>query len=135
MLHTTIKISYFISDWGRDGIERFSSRNLEVHFESQKIGVDAVSNEDELVMHVISEHVKKAGVYSGDASLMLPPQDLDEITVQKVGKATANVVRALNVTAPMNNQFTANNNAIKVVERNLRALRTFPSSQRQSVSI
>ena len=27
-------------------------------------------------MHVVSEHVENAGVHSGDATLVLPPQDL-----------------------------------------------------------
>ncbi|KAI0560717.1 Glutamine amidotransferase [Gracilaria domingensis] len=94
--------------------------------EAKEIEVDAVANKGELVMHVISEHVENAGVHSGDATLVLPPQDLDEITVRKVEEATAKVARALNVTGPMNIQFIAKNNAIKVIECNLRASRTFP---------
>lgn len=94
--------------------------------EAKEIEVDAVANKGELVMHVVSEHVENAGVHSGDATLVLPPQDLDEVTVRKVEEATAKVAQALNVTGPMNIQFIAKNNEIKVIECNLRASRTFP---------
>jgi carbamoyl-phosphate synthase/aspartate carbamoyltransferase len=48
--------------------------------EAKEIEVDAVANKGELVMHVITEHVENAGVHSGDATLILPPQDLDEVS-------------------------------------------------------
>lgn len=94
--------------------------------EAKEIEVDAVAEKGELVMHVVSEHVENAGVHSGDATLVLPPQDLDEITVRKVEEATSKVAQALNVTGPLNIQFIAKNNEIKVIECNLRASRTFP---------
>ncbi|GJQ12340.1 hypothetical protein GpartN1_g4131.t1 [Galdieria partita] len=94
--------------------------------EAKEIEVDAVANRGELIMHVITEHVENAGVHSGDATLILPPQDLDEITVRKVEEATVKVANALNVTGPMNIQFIAKNNEIKVIECNLRASRSFP---------
>lgn len=94
--------------------------------EAKEIEVDAIAEKGELVMHVVSEHVENAGVHSGDATLVLPPQDLDEITVRKVEEATMKVAQALNVTGPMNIQFIAKDNEIKVIECNLRASRTFP---------
>lgn len=94
--------------------------------QAKEIEVDAVAEKGQLVMHVVSEHVENAGVHSGDATLILPPQDLDETTVRKVEFATAKVADALNVTGPMNIQFIAKNKEIKVIECNLRASRTFP---------
>lgn len=94
--------------------------------EAKEIEVDAIAEKGQLVMHVVSEHVENAGVHSGDATLILPPQDLDEMTVRKVEIATAKVADALNVTGPMNIQFIAKNREIKVIECNLRASRTFP---------
>lgn len=94
--------------------------------EAKEIEVDAVAKKGELMMHVVSEHVENAGVHSGDATLVLPPQDLDEVTVRKVEEATAKVAMALNVTGPLNIQFIAKNNEIKVIECNLRASRSFP---------
>eukprot|EP00188_Purpureofilum_apyrenoidigerum_P002924 Plantae.Rhodophyta-Purpureofilum_apyrenoidigerum.ctg29712.p1 GENE.Plantae.Rhodophyta-Purpureofilum_apyrenoidigerum.ctg29712~~Plantae.Rhodophyta-Purpureofilum_apyrenoidigerum.ctg29712.p1 ORF type:complete len:225 (+),score=37.66 Plantae.Rhodophyta-Purpureofilum_apyrenoidigerum.ctg29712:121-795(+) len=94
--------------------------------EAKEIEVDAVARKGELVMHVVSEHVENAGVHSGDATLVLPPVDLDRITVKKVEEATRMVANALNVTGPMNIQFIAKDNEIKVIECNLRASRSFP---------
>jgi len=94
--------------------------------EAKEIEVDAVALRGELVMHVVSEHVENAGVHSGDATLVLPPQDLDEVTVAKVVEATRKVANALSVTGPMNIQFIAKDNEIKVIECNLRAARSFP---------
>ncbi|KAI9318188.1 hypothetical protein BX666DRAFT_2026596 [Dichotomocladium elegans] len=94
--------------------------------EAKEIEMDAVALDGKMIMHVISEHVENAGVHSGDATLVQPPQDLDPETVQKIEDATAKIGRALNVTGPFNIQFIAKNNEIKVIECNVRAARSFP---------
>ncbi|ORX60617.1 carbamoyl-phosphate synth [Hesseltinella vesiculosa] len=94
--------------------------------EAKEIEMDAVALDGKMIMHVISEHVENAGVHSGDATLVLPPQDLDPETIRKIEDATAKIGRALNVTGPYNIQFIAKNNEIKVIECNVRAARSFP---------
>lgn len=94
--------------------------------EAKEIEMDAVARDGKMVMHYISEHVENAGVHSGDATLILPPQDLDPETIRKIEVATQKIGQALNVTGPYNIQFIAKNNEIKVIECNLRAARSFP---------
>ncbi|KAI9598530.1 hypothetical protein BDF19DRAFT_420159 [Syncephalis fuscata] len=94
--------------------------------EAKEIEMDAVAKDGKMVMHVISEHVENAGVHSGDATLILPPQDLDPETVRKIRLATEKIGNALNVTGPFNIQFMAKDNEIKVIECNVRASRSFP---------
>lgn len=94
--------------------------------EAKEIEMDAVARDGKMVMHYISEHVENAGVHSGDATLILPPQDLDPETIRKIEVATQKIGHALNVTGPYNIQFIAKNNEIKVIECNLRAARSFP---------
>nr|XP_031860128.1 carbamoyl-phosphate synthase, large subunit [Kwoniella shandongensis]KAA5527200.1 carbamoyl-phosphate synthase, large subunit [Kwoniella shandongensis] len=94
--------------------------------EAKEIEMDAIARDGKMVMHYISEHVENAGVHSGDATLILPPQDLDPETIQKIEIATQKIGAALNVTGPYNIQFIAKNNEIKVIECNLRAARSFP---------
>jgi carbamoyl-phosphate synthase / aspartate carbamoyltransferase len=94
--------------------------------EAKEIEMDAVAHDGKLIMHVITEHVENAGVHSGDATLILPPQDLDPETVCKIEEATAKIVSALHVTGPCNIQFIAKNNEIKIIECNVRASRSFP---------
>ncbi|KAI6001789.1 hypothetical protein EDD15DRAFT_2541398 [Pisolithus albus] len=94
--------------------------------QAKEIEMDAVAKDGQMVMHFISEHVENAGVHSGDATLIHPPQDLDPATVRQIEEATARIANALNVTGPFNIQFIAKNNEIKVIECNLRAARSFP---------
>jgi carbamoyl-phosphate synthase / aspartate carbamoyltransferase len=94
--------------------------------EAKEIEMDAIAKDGKLVMHYISEHIENAGVHSGDATLVLPAQDLDPETVRRIEVATQKIGNALNVTGPFNIQFIAKNNEIKVIECNLRAARSFP---------
>ena len=93
---------------------------------AKEIELDAVAKDGNMVMHYISEHVENAGVHSGDATLILPPQDLEPQTVRRIEIATSKIAAALNVTGPFNIQFIAKNNEIKVIECNVRAARSFP---------
>ena len=93
---------------------------------AKEIEMDAVARNGNMIGHFISEHVENAGVHSGDATLILPPQDLDPETVRRIEDATRKIGDALNVTGPYNIQFIAKDNEIKVIECNVRASRSFP---------
>ncbi|KAJ5894847.1 Carbamoyl-phosphate synthase large subunit [Penicillium taxi] len=93
---------------------------------AKEIEMDAVAKNGVMVGHFISEHVENAGVHSGDATLILPPQDLSAETVRRIEEATRKIGNALNVTGPYNIQFIAKDNDIKVIECNVRASRSFP---------
>ncbi|KAE9371926.1 carbamoyl-phosphate synth [Stipitochalara longipes BDJ] len=93
---------------------------------AKEIEMDAVAKDGKMIGHFISEHVENAGVHSGDATLILPPQDLEPTTIQRIEEATRKIGDALNVTGPFNIQFIAKDNDIKVIECNVRASRSFP---------
>lgn len=93
---------------------------------AKEIEMDAVARNGTMIGHFISEHVENAGVHSGDATLILPPQDLDAETVRQIEDATRKIGNALNITGPYNIQFIAKDNEIKVIECNVRASRSFP---------
>ncbi|KAF2083522.1 carbamoyl-phosphate synth [Saccharata proteae CBS 121410] len=93
---------------------------------AKEIEMDAVARNGQMIGHFISEHVENAGVHSGDATLILPPQDLDPETVRRIEDATRKIGNALNITGPYNIQFIAKDNDIKVIECNVRASRSFP---------
>ncbi|TVY85114.1 Protein pyrABCN [Lachnellula suecica] len=93
---------------------------------AKEIEMDAVAKDGKMVGHFISEHVENAGVHSGDATLILPPQDLEAATIQRIEEATRKIGDALNITGPYNIQFIAKDNDIKVIECNVRASRSFP---------
>lgn len=93
---------------------------------AKEIEMDAVARDGVMTGHFISEHVENAGVHSGDATLILPPQDLEPETILRIEEATRKIGNALNVTGPYNIQFIAKDNEIKVIECNVRASRSFP---------
>ena len=67
----------------------------------------------------VSEHVENAGVHSGDATLVTPPQDLNAETMGKIRAITIAIGRALQVSGPFNMQLIAKDNQLKVSCRGL----------------
>ncbi|KAG4305569.1 hypothetical protein PORY_001125 [Pneumocystis oryctolagi] len=93
---------------------------------AKEIELDAVAKDGKIIIHFVTEHVENAGVHSGDATLILPPQDLDPETVYRIEQAATQIANALNVTGPFNIQFIAKDNEIKVIECNVRVARSWP---------
>nr|WP_320023450.1 carbamoyl-phosphate synthase (glutamine-hydrolyzing) large subunit [uncultured Draconibacterium sp.] len=94
--------------------------------QAKEIELDAVANKGEMVAYAISEHVEFAGVHSGDATIVFPPQKLYVETIRRVKKIARQIAKGLEITGPFNMQFLAKDNDIKVIECNLRASRSFP---------
>jgi carbamoyl-phosphate synthase large subunit len=93
---------------------------------AKEIEIDAVAHEGELLVYAISEHVENAGVHSGDATLVLPPQRTFLETTRRIKKISRKIAQALKINGPFNMQFVAKDNDVKVIECNLRASRSFP---------
>ncbi len=92
----------------------------------KEIELDAVAQHGKIKAFVISEHIENAGVHSGDATIVLPPQYINAETRTKVEHVGHAVAEALAITGPFNMQFLARDNQVYVIEANLRASRTFP---------
>jgi carbamoyl-phosphate synthase large subunit len=93
---------------------------------AKEIEIDAVAKNGEIIVYAISEHVEFAGVHSGDATIVFPPQKIYLETVRRIKKITKQIAKKLNISGPFNIQFLAKENHIKVIECNLRASRSFP---------
>ncbi|MDP3948091.1 MAG: carbamoyl-phosphate synthase (glutamine-hydrolyzing) large subunit, partial [bacterium] len=93
---------------------------------AKEIEVDGVGQEGKLIIYAVSEHIENAGVHSGDATIVLPPQRLYLETLRLIKDATRKILQALNINGPFNIQFLAKDNKIMVIELNLRASRSFP---------
>jgi len=100
-------------------ISKFVSGAKEIEF-------DGVANNGKLLNYAISEHVENAGVHSGDATLILPAQNLYTETTKRIKRISKKIAEALCITGPFNIQFLCKDNCIKVIECNLRASRSFP---------
>lgn len=94
--------------------------------DAKELEIDGVAIKGKIVIEAIAEHVENAGVHSGDATIVLPPQRLYLETIRRTKKITQEIAKALIITGPFNIQFIAKNNSIQVIECNLRAARSFP---------
>lgn len=94
--------------------------------QAKEVEIDAVAKNGEIVAYAISEHVEFAGVHSGDATIVFPPQKLYIETIRRIKKIARQIANALEITGPFNMQLLAKDNDIKVIECNLRASRSFP---------
>ncbi|KAF1986157.1 carbamoyl-phosphate synthase [Aulographum hederae CBS 113979] len=99
---------------------------------AKEIDVDAVAHNGQVLVHAVSGHIENAGVHSGDATLVLPPVNLDDRTVARVKEIADKVAEAWKITGPFNMQIIKAENPeggeshLKVIECNLRASRSFP---------
>ncbi len=94
--------------------------------QAKEIEIDAVADKGKLITYALSEHIEFAGVHSGDATLVFPPQKMYFETVRRIKKIVKKIAKGLNITGPFNMQLLVKGNDIKVIECNLRASRSFP---------
>ncbi len=93
---------------------------------AKEIEIDAIAQNGEMVVYAINEHVEFAGVHSGDATMVFPPQKIYFETVRRIKKISRQIAKELKITGPFNIQFLAKDNDVKVIECNLRASRSLP---------
>ncbi len=94
--------------------------------DAKEIEMDAVASKGEMILGIVSEHVEPAGIHSGDAFIVTPPQKLYAETLRKINEISQKIAKALRITGPFNIQFLAKENEVKVIECNLRSSRSFP---------
>lgn len=98
----------------------------------QELDIDAVASDGKLIINSTSLHIENAGVHSGDATLVLPPQSLDDKVMARCKEIAEKVAQAWEITGPFNMQVIKINDPeggepqLKIIECNLRASRSFP---------
>lgn len=93
---------------------------------AKEIEIDAIADNGEMVLYAINEHIEFAGVHSGDATMVFPPQKIYFETVRRIKAISRKIATELNISGPFNIQFLAKENDVKVIECNLRASRSLP---------
>ncbi len=93
---------------------------------AKEIEFDGVAQNGELLLYAVSEHIENAGVHSGDATIVMPPQRVNMATLRQLKVAAKEIAKGLQISGPFNIQFLAKNNRLKVIECNLRCSRSFP---------
>src|SRR3989338_5081517 len=93
---------------------------------AKEIEFDGVAQNGKVLLYAISEHVENAGVHSGDATIVLPPQRVNVATLRQMKVIAKGIAQVLKISGPFNIQVLAARNRLKVIECNLRASRSFP---------
>jgi len=94
--------------------------------DSIEVDVDAVSDGNDVYIGGIMEHIEYAGVHSGDAAMVLPPQTLPKHVLDKIREHTFSLARRLRIIGLMNIQFAVKSGIVYCLEVNPRASRTIP---------
>jgi carbamoyl-phosphate synthase large subunit len=94
--------------------------------DAYEVDVDALCDDERVVIAGIMEHIEEAGIHSGDSSCVLPTYQLSESLRERIRQHTVQLGRALNVVGLMNIQFAVHNGKVYVLEVNPRASRTVP---------
>ena len=104
-------------------IDRFLEDAIEVD-------VDAIADEEQVIVAGVMEHIEEAGVHSGDSACVIPPHSLSPAMIDEIRQATYALARRLQVRGLMNIQFAVKHEqgrpTLYVLEVNPRASRTVP---------
>lgn len=92
----------------------------------KELEIDGIAYKGQVIFDAISEHIENAGIHSGDATIVLPPQKLYLETIRQSKQIARKIVKALELSGPFNLQLIALDNQLKVIEMNVRASRSFP---------
>jgi carbamoyl-phosphate synthase large subunit len=122
---------------GEDELERFMESATRVSRDhpvlvdryldhATEVDVDLVSDGVDVFIAGIQEHIEEAGIHSGDATLVLPPQTLSPDVLEQIRTITRKVAKALRVVGLMNLQLAVKDDVVHVLEANPRASRTVP---------
>lgn len=87
---------------------------------------DAISDEENVFVPAVMEHVERAGIHSGDSTAIIPSVNISTTQIKRIEDYTKKIARALNVCGLMNMQFAIYKDTVYVLEANPRASRTVP---------
>ena len=92
-----------------------------------ELDVDAVADENDVLIGGVMEHVETAGVHSGDSACMIPPRSGEIRDVMpRIREVVEDIADALDTVGLLNVQLAVMDNEVYVLEANPRSSRTVP---------
>ncbi len=91
-----------------------------------EIDVDAISDQKDVYIGAIMQHIEEAGIHSGDSACSLPPISLSKELQREIEVKTKEIALGLGVKGLLNIQYAVYQNEIYMIEVNPRASRTVP---------
>lgn len=99
---------------------------IDKYLAGKEVEVDAVCDENGILIPGIMEHVERAGVHSGDSISVYPAQKIKPEIKQVIVDYTERLAKALHVIGLINIQFIVYEDQVYVIEVNPRSSRTIP---------
>ncbi|WP_336357668.1 carbamoyl-phosphate synthase large subunit [Haloarcula sp. CGMCC 1.6347] len=92
-----------------------------------ELDVDAVADEDDVLIGGVMEHVETAGIHSGDSACMIPPrsQEIKDV-MPRIREVVEDIADALDTVGLLNVQLAVRDGEVFVLEANPRSSRTVP---------
>ncbi|KKN11393.1 hypothetical protein LCGC14_1027000 [marine sediment metagenome] len=94
--------------------------------DAREIECDGISDGENVLIGAIVEHIENAGIHSGDATMVIPPQTVPKDVIAKIENYTKQIALALKIRGPFNVQYLVKNGEVYVIECNLRSSRSMP---------
>jgi len=105
---------------------------IDKYLQGKEVELDAIGDEEAVLIPGIMEHIERAGVHSGDSMAVYPGVNLTEPEIETLVDYTIRIGLALKIKGLMNIQFvimpgsTSQESSVYVLEVNPRASRTIP---------
>lgn len=99
---------------------------IDKYLSGKEVEVDAVCDENGVLIPGVMEHVERAGVHSGDSISVYPPQKIKPEIKVVICDYTQRLAKALHVIGLINIQFIVYEDEVYVIEVNPRSSRTIP---------
>ena len=99
---------------------------VDKYIKGKEVEVDAIGDGENILIPGIMEHIERAGVHSGDSIAVYPPQNLNQVVLDKIIDYTTKISKALKVKGLINIQYAVDGSDVFVLEVNPRASRTVP---------
>ena len=99
---------------------------IDKYLAGKECEVDAICDDEGILIPGIMEHVERAGVHSGDSISISPPQKISQEMKERIVEYSKRLAKALKVKGVMNIQFIVYENKVYVIEVNPRSSRTIP---------
>ncbi|HIP98440.1 MAG TPA: ATP-grasp domain-containing protein, partial [Aquifex aeolicus] len=118
-----------LKEWIKEAVQVSNERPILIdkYLENTvELDVDAVADNQEVLIGAVMEHIEEAGVHSGDSAASIPTYSLPQEAVLKVKEYSKKLALALNVKGLINIQFAVKDGDIYVLEVNPRSSRSVP---------
>ncbi|MEZ4675279.1 MAG: carbamoyl-phosphate synthase large subunit [Caldilineaceae bacterium] len=118
-----------LRDYMREAVSVSADRSILIDQfleDAFEVDVDAICDEERVVIGGIMQHIEEAGIHSGDSACVLPPYKISQYHLNIIREYTEKLGLALGVRGLMNVQYAVKDDVVYVLEVNPRASRTVP---------